>query len=313
MISMINFHEIYDSLSQQTIGSQRKIQLNSALEVFFGYNFDGNLRLSFLSKSVPPSIESTRILHVVQGREHANTYWTSFDLLNIELKDAYFGFCENMIDSVTGISDESAALTMLRRRFTTWKALFKLQTDNKLSKEKLLGYFGELVSLKEVVAPQYGICAAIRAWGGPDMHSKDFTISSTWYEVKTIGANADLIHISSLTQLASDHVGHLLVVRAETVSPQFNGPNSSLIDVIKSIIVQIPDEITENLFIQKLQAAGIDITGCDLGDKYDIKSICSYIVDETFPRITAINVPYPEITRVEYSLSVSSISRFAEG
>lgn len=309
---MINFYEIYDSLSQQTLGSQKKLPLNSVLEVFFGYNFDGNLRLSFLSKTSPPAIESTKILHVVQGREHANTYWTSFDLLNIELREAYFGFCENIIDSVTGISDEVTALAMLRRRFTTWKALFKKPTDNKLSKEKLLGYFGELVTLKNVVAPKYGFSNAIKAWGGPDMHSKDFTIDSTWYEVKTIGANADLVHISSLTQLSSDYAGHLIVVRVEMVSPQFAGQDTSLIEVIKSIILQIPDEVTENLFIQKIQAAGIDITGSEFGDKYDTKSITSYMVNEGFPRITTRDVPYSEISRVEYSISVAAISRFAE-
>lgn len=312
-MAMINFHELYESLSRQAIGSQKKIPLNSALEVFFGYNFDGNLRLSFLSKSAPPAIESTQILHVVQGREHANTYWTSFDLLNIELREAYFSFCENIIDSVTGITEETAALTMLRRRFVTWKALFKKHADDKLSREKLLGYFGELITLKYVIAPKYGISEAVKSWGGPDMHSKDFTIDSTWYEVKTIGANADLIHISSLTQLASQYEGHLIVVKVETVSPQFAGQDASLIEVIKSIILQIPDEATENLFIQKLQAAGIDFTGNELGDKYDTKSISSYRVVEGFPRITPTDVPYSEITRVEYSISTASISRFAEG
>lgn len=144
------------------------------------------------------------------------------------------------------------------------------------------------------------------------MHSKDFTIVSTWYEVKTIGANADLIHISSLTQLSSDYAGHLIVVRVEMVSPQFTGKDTSLIEVIKSIILQIPDEVTENLFIQKIQAAGIDITGSEFGDKFDIKSISSYKVDEGFPRITTRDVPYSEISRVEYSISAAAISHFAE-
>ena len=63
--------------------------------------------------------------------------------------------------------------------------------------------------LKNIVAPKYGINTAVQAWGGPDMQSKDFTVNETWYEVKTIGANADSIHISSLTQLASEYTGHL--------------------------------------------------------------------------------------------------------
>ena len=84
---MIDFHEIYRSLSDQMIGNQKKIPVDSCIEVFFGFSFDGNLRLSFLSKNPPPIIESTTILHVVQGRENKNTYWTSFDLLNSELKE----------------------------------------------------------------------------------------------------------------------------------------------------------------------------------------------------------------------------------
>ena len=72
-IQMIDFHEIYKEMSNQTVGHQKKISVDSCLEVFFGYSFEGNLRLSFLSKNTPPKIESTKILHVVQGRENKDT------------------------------------------------------------------------------------------------------------------------------------------------------------------------------------------------------------------------------------------------
>lgn len=309
---MIDFHEIYNDLANQTAGNQKKIVVNSCLEVFFGYSFDGHLRLSFMSKRTPPKIESTKILHVVQGRENKDTFWTSFDLLDENLQEAYFSFCENLIDSVTGVTDETKALTLLKRRFITWKMLFKKASSTDVAREKLLGVFGELTVLKEIVAPLYGINTAVQAWGGADMQSKDFTVNETWYEVKTIGANSDRIHISSLTQLSSSYIGHLVVVRAEAVSPEFSGSCYSLIALIKEIILSIEDETVENLLVKKIQNLGIDVFGNELTDRFVIESVTRYRVDNGFPRITPADIPYSEIIGVNYEISAASISRFAE-
>lgn len=309
---MIDFHEIYKEMSKQTVGHQKKISVDSCLEVFFGYSFEGNLRLSFLSKNTPPKIESTKILHVVQGRENKDTYWTSFDLLNADLREAYFSFCENMIDSVSKISDEDYALNLLKRRFVTWKTLFQKAASHDISREKLLGIFGELTVLKDIVAPKYGINTAVQAWGGPDMQSKDFTVNETWYEVKTIGANTDSIHISSLTQLASEYTGHLVVVRAEAVSPEFKGKCSAIIDLVKEILLMISDENIETMLISKVHGIGIDIFGSEIVDQFDVKSVTSYKVNGEFPRITPKNVPYSEIIGVQYEISAAAIQRFAE-
>lgn len=309
---MIDFREIYKNLSDQMSGNQKKILVDSCIEVFFGYSFEGDLRLSFLSKTVPPTIESTTILNVVQGRENADTYWTSFDLLSSDLKEAYFSFCENLIDSIVGCTDETLALNVLKRRFITWKKLFQKASESDVSKEKLMGLFGELVVLKDIVAPKYGINTAIQSWGGPDFQSKDFTVTDTWYEVKTIGANTDSIHISSLTQLSSNNPGHLIVVCAEKVSPEFGGKYSAAIDVIKEILLLVSDENIENILIQKIQSLGIDIFGKETAIRFDVKSITSYAVSEGFPRITGQNVPFSEITDVNYTISRAAIGRFAE-
>ncbi len=293
-------------------GNQKKIPVESSVEVFFGYSSEGNLRLSFMSTISPPFIESTNILHVVQGRENQNTYWTSFDLLNTDLKEAYFSFCENMIEVIVGIEEESTALNMLRRRFLTWRKLFRKVATKEVSKEKLMGLFGELTVLKDIISPQYDVKTAIQAWGGPDMQSKDFTLSNTWYEVKTIGSNADSIQISSLSQLSSDQIGHLVVVRVETVSNEYTGKCSAIIDIVKEILQMLSDEGIEDLFIGKIKNIGIDVLGKETSIKFDVKSIKSYKVTDDFPKITRENVPYPEITDVKYTISISAIDHFAE-
>ena len=309
---MNNFREAYETLLEQKPGTQRKIEVFSCLSVFLGVSHDGHLRLSFMSQGDSPKIESTQIINIIQGREDSTTYWTSFDLLDIELKDAFISFCENLIETVAGINDEIKALRLLKRRFATWKILFQKKKEIDLPKERVVGLFGELYTLKNVLAPIYGPENSIKGWGGPDMQSKDFTINETWYEVKTIGANTDKVHISSLTQLSSSTIGHLVVVRAEAVSPEFGGDSISLIDVIKDILLNIADEVIESLFTRKLQEIGINIYGNEVSNRFDVKSIDIYQVDDHFPRITEKEVPYPEITSVTYALSVAAINKYKE-
>lgn len=309
---MIDFYDVFKSFSKQGVGNQKKIAIDSSLEVFFGYSFSGNLRLSFLSRIQPPIIEPTSILNVVQGCEEKNTYWTSFDLLNIDLKEAYFSFCENLVESILGIDDEAFALKVLKRRFITWKKLFQKTSARDISRERLMGIFGELLVLKDIISPEFGVNTAIQAWGGPNMQSKDFTVNNTWYEVKTIGANSDNIHISSLTQLSSDVPGHLIVVRVETVSPEFNKNSFSIIDIIKQILIQISDESIENILIRKIQDLGIDVFGKETAKKFDVKSLDSYTVSDDFPKITDMNIKFPEIINVNYTISRAAISRFKE-
>ena len=190
--------------------------------------------------------------------------------------------------------------------------LFQKTSGNDVSKEKLMGIFGELMVLKEIIAPSFGIVSAIQAWGGPGMQSKDFTLNNTWYEVKTIGANTDGIHISSLTQLSSDIIGHLAVVRVETVSSESGGNSLAVIDVINEILLMISDESVENQFIKKVQSLSMDVFGKEISYRFDVKSIKLHKVDKDFPRITEKNVPFSEITDVNYVISAASINRFEE-
>ena len=59
----------------------------------------------------------------------------------------------HIIDSISGISYESDALNLLKRRFITWKALFQKTSTKDVPREKLLGIFGELTVLKDLICP----------------------------------------------------------------------------------------------------------------------------------------------------------------
>lgn len=312
MTMTINIEEIYNSLTDELSGNQKRLSVNSVLSVYYGISHDGYLRLSFMSVAAAPKIESTKLLRVTQGAESPTVYWTCFDLLQHDAKKVFFAFCENLIETVSDEFDEKKALIALKKRYTTWKALFRKERDNKISKEVLQGLFGELYFLKKYMINKYDSDIAVQAWSGPDAKSKDFAVGNEWYEIKTVGANTTTVKISSLTQLSSNYPGHLVIVKVEAMSEQFDNGESCVEDLFKYILSQINDETVEGIFLSKLSSYGIDLSDECFVAKFDVKSMNLYGVDESFPRLTEKEVTRTEICDVTYSLIINSLKPYLE-
>lgn len=309
---MIDFESMYGSLTNELSGNQKKLNIHSVIGVYYGLSKDGNYRIAFLSSSVAPKIESTKMLRVTQGEEAANTYWTCFDLLQHDAKKVFFTFCANLIEAVTNVYDEQKALYALKKRYITWKTMFKRDSSNKLPREVLQGLFGELYFMKKYMLDRFGAAVAVQAWSGPDAKSKDYAVDTEWFEVKTIGANTSTVHISSLAQLSSDHDGHLIVIKAEAMSDQFSNGESSIGELFEYIFAQINDETSEGIFLSKLSAFGFDASDESFMSKFDVKSMCSYKVSGDFSRLTEKDITRPEICDVSYSLIINSLKDYTE-
>lgn len=308
----VNFEQIFSDLANELSGNQKRLPVKSALGVYYGLSKDGNLRLAFLSVAPAPKLESTKLLKVTQGAESERVYWTCFDLLQHDAQKVFFTFCENLIEAVTGISDEQKALNNLKKRYTTWKTMFKRDTGKKVSPEVLQGLFGELYFLKKYMLEEYGASIAIQAWSGPDGRSKDYSVGTDWYEIKTVGANSPNVRISSLAQLSSEHDGHLVVIRAERMSDQFDNGEACVHDLFKYILTVLNNETLEGIFLSKLSAFGYDISDESYTAKFDVKSMTSYKVSDGFPRITEQDVQRVEICDVSYSLIINALKPYME-
>jgi len=308
----IDFEDIYTSLSEQLTGNQRKLPVTSSLGIYFGYSRDGFLRLSFLSSCPAPRLDSTKSLRVSQGEESKNVFWTCFDLLQNESKKVFFTFCDNIIESVAGINDEQKALQNIKKRFVTWKAMFRARPTSITPLKEQQGEFGELYFLKNYMFGIYGVKQSIQSWSGPDLLSKDFVIKDTWYEVKTVGANVPTVNISSLAQLSSSVSGRLVVIRVEQMSPEFSGNDASISALLKSILQMIDDDAVEEIFLSKLSAIGIDISDVSMETKFNVKTLHRYIVDDSFPRLTEESIKIPGISDVHYSLIINALYAYLE-
>lgn len=308
---MSNFNrDIFEAISNE-LGSQKMIELDSIVKVYYGMSKEGHPRLSFRSSVAPPKMESTKLLKVIQGKEMDGVYWSNFDLLQSNAKQVFYSFCGDLVDAIEGIGDERKALVYLKNRFHIWKSMFK-KGGTSVSPELLKGLFGELYFIDTVLSDKYGMNEAIAAWSGADGTAKDFSIGMDWFEVKAVAASAVSVKISSLSQLSSDYPGHLVIVRLESMSPVYSDGKSSIGELLQTILERIDLDETKELFLSKLATYGLVLTDQCCSEKYSVVSRHSYSVNSEFPRIMETDIKHQEICKVIYELIINSLDRFKE-
>ena len=148
---------------------------------------------------------------------------------------------------------------------------------------------------------------AIQGWVGPDNADQDFMYSDCWYEVKSAGASATNVTISSLEQLCCFDQGELVVMRIDKVAPDRTGA-ISLNDIVKRITeILSADTEARDLFRNKLTNYGyLDIQEY-AEQKYSHSGTQRYQVDSNFPRLTTKSVP-TQIIAVRYDLNLPSLA-----
>lgn len=308
---MNDFAEKFRQLETDLINEQRRISVNSCLKVFFGITTDKYYRISFISSTRPLEIESTKQIKVTQGKESDEVYWTCFDLISEDAKEVFFVFCDSLISSIDNVFEEYEALADLKERYYAWRLLFR--NKGKMPYELYQGLFGELYFLSEYLAKQVGIDAAINAWVGPDGYSKDFSINSSWYEIKTIGTSSESVKINSLAQLDSEVNGHLVVLVVERMSDQYDSGICSVSILYHSILDSINDHQMRETFINKTLKYGYSDEDESLNNqKFEMKNISSYCVDKQFPKLTRKNIRANAISQVSYDLTISAINEYLE-
>lgn len=308
---MINLFEKFINTNRNIKDSQYPINYNGVIKAYYGINKEGFYRLSFLSTKSPEIKGITKNINIVQGFSSDTNYWTCFDLKNDSLLSVFCTFGEDLISCVDNEPDETRAISKLRARFNTWLALFK-KTRTPLSQESAKGLFGELYFLNDFMLDKYGEQKSIKGWGGPEKYSKDFSVDETWYEIKTINTLSAVAKISSIQQLSSEHIGHLILIRVEEMADSFNGENCTINKLCQSIISKIADNELKDEFLEKLSEIGYDFCD-DLGNKnFSVKKIESYKVSENFPVLRETDIKSNAINNVSYELIIKMIDDYKE-
>jgi hypothetical protein len=152
---------------------------------------------------------------------------------------------------------------------------------------------------------------SVQGWVGPEGADQDFVYADSWFEVKSTGASASSIIISSLEQLDSPDAGKLIIVRIDKTAPEKPGA-VSLNETVRHVRDKLAaDAEALDLYQVKLAAYGY----MDLQEYSEQKYFCSgvqrYRVDELFPKLTRKSIP-AQILSLLYELNLPSLESWRE-
>lgn len=233
-------------------------------------------------------------------------------LLNVQHKDIFSVLCEDLILSVSTITNQKQLLKKLLNRLLQWQALLDKASAAGLSSEEQRGLFGELHFLQKLLnfyPDRYFEC--VSCWYGPQGESKDFQHGNWGVEVKTThGNNHQKVHISSERQLDKTGLNHLWLYHLSLQEMHHSGQNlNQLIDNTLNILNS--DFSAISLFQNKLLEGGYFQHHAPLYEEggYHIRSEAFYEVKDAFPRIEEADIR-EGVGDVAYTIILSQCSAY---
>lgn len=285
----------------------KRIDAIHPLDIYIGHNEKGNKTLIIVEFGQIEEVESTRMIDVSFTKRTDNKLSLAFSLLDDAMKDMFYSFCEDIVESSKNIEKEKA-IQFIIRRWKDWINLFKNPYTTILTENEIRGLIGELIFLNEFMFEKYGIEKGLNSWIGSSKAHKDFEIEDTWYEVKTIRENALTVKIHSLEQLDSKNLGNLILIRLEPSNKSIN-EYIDLNGYVEKIKNKLINDKQKMLFLEKVKEIGYFYT--EEYDKYTyrLKKIERYLVNSEFPKITKRELR-DEIVRVTYDIKIDRIRSF---
>ena len=308
--SMNDFRVLFEESKIKQSTNLWKLDVELPLSVYYGMTENGHCRIAFMSNVKQPKMVGTKLIEIYQVTEGTDVYWTYIDLVDSEASQVFCIFCSALVECVSKCDNTKIALMTLQREYQTWKLLFRSERKQ-LTREQIQGLFGELYFLHVYLKDMIGIEKAVSSWSGPEATSKDFSFDKTWVEVKTVGALAESVKISSLAQLSAKEEGKLVLIRVEKMADEFSNGLSSVSELFSEILKDINgDEVLEKEFLMKMGIFNLDISDSCFKMKFSFKAINYYKVDDVFPRLTEEDITRPEITGVRYLLNIAMLDKY---
>lgn len=294
-------------------GGFLQIDTQHPLEWHIGYQSISQKTLLLVCAADISTIESSKSMAVTRRKRESDNRWTlSFALLRNEQESVFAILCSDIIEHSRSASNEEAALKLVISRYKQWSRLLESQRSGLMDENSRKGLLGELLFLQRRIEESHSALTAIQGWVGANGADQDFIYEDGWYEVKSVGASASSVAISSLEQLDCAGEGELVIMRIDKSAPDKAGA-LSLNSAVKQISSKLTDALDAlDLFRSKLSAYGY----IDLQEYSEQKYYCSgsqrYGVNGTFPRLIRQNVP-TQVESLCYELSLPSLADWLKG
>jgi hypothetical protein len=229
-------------------------------------------------------------------------------------RDVFATLSEDVVSAVAAAESEAQGVKLLLGRLHTWERFVSRFGPDRLSDERQLGLFAELVFLNDEIIPAASAASAVMAWRGPYMEAQDFRFGAVGVEVKATAAKSPVAFpVSNLDQLDAGVLDALLVFHASVETDAAHG--STLPEVVArtraSLAASDPAAATE--FDASLIEAGyLDVHAVYYDRVFRVRDILWLQVQDGFPRLTRATVP-SGIASATYSVTLDACSRYVVG
>ena len=213
------------------------------------------------------------------------------------------------------IAERSKGAKTLERSFMIaldclrdWSELFKRKGKIGLTRNEVIGLWGELYTLESILQSNIANDALIvQGWRGPNGDQRDIGFNKNRIEIKSqLSTQAISLRITSLDQL--DDGGNNLKLVLNRISPSDKG--FSVVELTQRLLERLESNgIAHADFERKIILAGHSEDQDVCNEKFDLDERLIYEVSGNFPKLTLSNVPVG-ITAAEYLISGAAITSY---
>jgi len=264
---------------------------------------------------VPPDLVLPRsngfiIETALLGSGHAGVVRFSLALTDRSYGAVFAVLCEDVAEAAAAGSTPRLALRNWTGRLHIWQAFMARHGSGGLSDAAVTGLVGELIFLRDELAPRVGFGTAVTMWAGPSGEPNDFVLPGGFVEIKSTTRQApELIDIANADQL-DDGRGRIVLAHMRL---QFEGAGVTLPQLAADVRRQLADEAPHSLadFDGRLLAAGYLAAHDDLYMRaYRRGRLELFDVIGAFPRLTRAEIG-GGIRNCNYTIELTACLPFA--
>jgi len=298
----------WNSLPTQAGGYTRVDHLHP-LELYIGLEAINQKSLLLISSFEPSPPPSSKSLQVVVGQRTDGKWALAFRLLRMEQEEVYLQLCCDLIESARQQRNDAKGMQFVVDRYRRWHRLMETQENGLMGEAARKGLIGELLFLQRVLKSGLSALDAVNGWIGPESADRDFVFPDCWHEIKTAGAGAKSVSVSSLEQLDAAPPGELVVFFVDRTAPG-DGLGFSLNEKVQEIKAELQGAPAAlELFATKLLDYGYMFQREYDVPHYRFHGMRRYRIDSSFPRLIKDNVP-AQIAAATYALSLAAIENW---
>jgi len=234
-------------------------------------------------------------------------------LLDSDYSNLFDDLILSLLNAISELHDVESYCKSFIQMFYQWISFFTPNNNERLSKEVIMGLWGEMFLLKELIEDSNVIKVneLLEGWVGPYNRSQDFIFADKNIEVKTKYLANATVGISSEYQLEVGD-GKELVLSVVSVCEDFT-KGLSIKDVLLSIKQGVYEHLGDfSILLKALSQKGLSLQNINEYDNFRFHPIHIYHYDclqEGFPRITTFSIN-EGISAVKYNLNISNISQY---